>query len=121
MTPEDAEASVVQLEQALGWHLANMPIAIRDQWTTRVRTTLVDMNVDVDDQAQLRAAFAGAYMMANLLMPASQIPIMHAGAAVGILRNLLDRSVATEPAGDLEALLDEPNVEEPPRRRWWLW
>lgn len=113
MTPEQVEASVAQLEAHLHYHLANMPISLRDQWTTRVRTLLVDMLVDVEDQVQVGAAFAGAYIMANLILPATNVPVLQAGAAVGMLRDLLDRSRdATPPPSyeDLEALLAHP---------WW--
>lgn len=117
MTPEEAEASVAQLEAHLRYHLSNMPISLRDQWTTRVRNLLVDMQVDVEDQAQMRGAFAGAYVMANLILPATNIPALQAGAAVGMLRDLLNRSRDSVPPPsyeDLEALLARPWWHEEP-------
>ena len=102
-----ALAELTELEDRLGHPLHAQPVHEVDQWTAGLRDTFTRLDTDLADPVQARAAFAGAYVMASVLFPGSNVAWPHAIAAVHLWRHLADRTDGTE--------------TRPPqrRRRWW--
>jgi hypothetical protein len=91
MTPEQARAAVAQLELQTGGPLAATPVSLQDQWGATFRDDMASLGADITDPAVARAAFAGAFVMAQAVLPMSLVPPQMARMAAVILRHLADR------------------------------
>lgn len=99
MIPERVRATLTGLENQLGWRLADIPVADRDQWTAALRDEMAKLGVDLADPKQALAAFAGAHGVAGLLLPVSMHRPAQATTAA-FMRYLADK--ADEPPARIE-------------------
>lgn len=97
---------VAQLELQTGGPLTVTPVSVRDQWVATFRDDMVALGADVTDPAVARAAFAGAFMVAQALLPMSLVPPPMARMTAVILRHLADRA-------------DQPPPTTDPLEEWW--
>lgn len=86
---QEARDGVLYLEALCGERLDEVPVAQRDQWTSGVRDTFSNMDVDINRPEMANAAFVGARMAIATLMS----PNPKSGtAAAHLLRYLMDKA-----------------------------
>jgi hypothetical protein len=68
---DQANLDVTDLEKVTGGDLKQVPVHLADQWAASVRDSFREMDAPLGDTATARAAFAGAYVTASVLINAS--------------------------------------------------
>jgi hypothetical protein len=92
MIPEHATKKLQGLEEALGSALADMPVAVRDQFTTTIRDDFTKMHLDITNPEVAEAAFAGAFILADAVFSEPLASARVAQFTAYLLRNLFSRA-----------------------------
>lgn len=105
VTPEAARAALAAFEAQCGYQLGSMAPEVRDNWDKKLTVMFAELGVDVTDQAQAAAAFAGAWLILSGLIPGSYMPIGNMQTAVAIARGAADHADTSEMLAELDTWL----------------
>lgn len=89
MIPSAVLAQLARLEDQFGFDRAALGVGQRDQFAAALRDQCRGLGVDLGDELQATAAFAGAMLLLALMGP--PVPC-HPYLAVGMVRALADRA-----------------------------
>lgn len=89
MIPPGILAHLARLEDQVGFNRADLGVGERDQFDSALRDQCRGLGVNLADETQATAAFAGAMMLLALMGP--PVPC-HPFLAVGMVRALADRA-----------------------------
>jgi hypothetical protein len=68
MSREQASLDIADLERLSGGDLTQVPVFMVDQWAAGVRDAFTDLGASLDEPRMARAALAGAYVAASVLI-----------------------------------------------------
>lgn len=105
MRPEAARAALAAFEAQCGYRLASMPPEVRDAWDVKLIAMFAELGVDVTDEGQAAAAFAGAHLVLATLIPGSYMPLGSMQVAVSIARGLAEHADTSEMLSELDTWL----------------
>lgn len=86
-----AGIDIMDLERLTGARLAEVPVFIVDQWAAGVRDSFKDLNAPLDKSDMARAALAGAYITASLLINSAPQKLEAVSVVSHLLRWLYER------------------------------
>lgn len=94
-----ARLDIADLERITGHSLSEVPVFQVDQWAAGVRDAFTDLKAGLDCPEMARAALAGAYVVASILINAAPQQMESVVTVSHLLRWLYDRGEeGNEPA-----------------------
>jgi hypothetical protein len=91
MNRDQAGLDIVDLERITGADLHQVPVFIADQWAAGVRDSFEELKAPLDRPDMARAALAGAYVTASVLINASPQQLEAVSVVAHLLRWLYER------------------------------
>jgi len=88
---KQANLDVTDLEKITGGDLKQVPIYLADQWAASVRDSFRELDAALGDTGTAKAAFAGAYITASVLINGSPQQRDAAAVVSQLLRWLYER------------------------------
>lgn len=94
MDRDQAGLDITDLERITGADLRAVPVFVADQWAAGVRDSFSELQAPLDRPEMARAALAGAYVVASVLINASPQQLEAAQVVSHLLRWLYERGEA---------------------------
>lgn len=91
MDRKQAGVDITDLERLTGANLRDVPVFIVDQWAAGVRDSFRDLSAPLDQPDMARAALAGAYITASLLINSAPQQLEAVSVVSHLLRWLYER------------------------------
>jgi hypothetical protein len=91
MSRGQAGLDITDLERLTGADLRRVPVHLKDQWAAGVRDAFRDLEAPLDRPEMARAAMAGAYVTASVLINSSPQQMEAVALVSQLLRWLYDR------------------------------